>query len=242
MPLLQRLAVASRSHSRILHRTLHSNVDRVAAVHPVSATNAKLPFLDNTLHLRPPLSRLATPPTAGLASLSTASEALPEPRNPYSRSHHERRTVPFSPSELYQVVANVDEYHQFVPWCTDSRVTQRLDDGLVIADLSVGFRFLNEKYTSVITLDENRSVSADVPHSGLFDYLITDWTFRPAPNGSTELTFYVEFAFRNPVYQRVTNLFFEEVVRRMVTAFEHQCVRKYNAPEQNRVVGMFRRW
>lgn len=242
MALLKRLVVVTTSHARVLQRTIHTNSDLSPAISSVTTTT-KPKLLTNTGSLlQPTNSRFHSKAPVGIASFSTAREPTVQTRNPYSRSHHETRTVPFSPSQLYQVVANVDEYHQFVPWCTDSRVTQRLDNNLVIADLSVGFRFLSEKYTSVITLDPDRSVSADVPHSNLFDYLITDWTFRPGPSGSTNLTFYVEFAFRNPVYQRVTNLFFEEVVRRMVSAFEHQCVRKYRAPEHVEATGIFQRW
>lgn len=89
----------------------------------------------------------------------------------------------------------------------------------------------------------NRSVSVDVPNSALFDYLITDWTFDAVKNepGRTALTFYVEFRFRNPLYRRVTDLFFEEVVKQMVGAFERQCHRRFQRHHQfsnnNGVVG-----
>lgn len=242
MALLKRLAATTKYHSRVLHRTFHANFDSSPANSLIIPTIPKVLTHETGSFVQSAKNRFHSPAPVGFASFSTAPEPSPQPRSPYSRNHHEKKTVPFSPSELYQVVANVDEYHQFVPWCTNSRVIQRLDNNLVIADLSVGFRFLNEKYTSVITLDPDRSVSADVPHSGLFDYLITDWTFQPGPSGSTNLTFYVEFAFRNPVYQRVTNLFFEEVVRRMVSAFERQCVRKYRAPEHTEARGFFPRW
>lgn len=146
--------------------------------------------------------------------------------------------VPFTPEELYRVVANVDEYSEFVPWCNSSRVIQKIDEKHLVADLSVGFRVLSERYTSVITLKPYRSVSADVPYSNLFEYLITDWSFEPAGD-ITRLAFYVEFAFRNPMYQRITNLFFEEVVKQMVGAFEKRCFAKYRAPERH---GVLHRW
>lgn len=154
-----------------------------------------------------------------------------------SRRHREERIVPFSPSQLFSVVSDVDNYSHFVPWCTDSRVTARHNtsdedsdnNNFLVADLSVGFRLLSETYTSVVTIVPNRSVSVDVPNSALFDYLITDWTFDAVANdpGRTALSFYVEFRFRNPLYRRVTDLFFEEVVKQMVSAFERQCHRKF---------------
>ena len=159
-------------------------------------------------------------------------------RLPHARTHFETRKVPFTPSQLYSVVSNVNDYQNFVPWCTSSLVTSQIDEKHLIADLSVGFRLLSDNYTSVITLDPNKAVSADVPNSNLFEYLITDWRFREIETGC-ELEFYVEFAFRNPLYQRVTNLFFEEVVRQMVTAFEKRCHHKYQTPN---TTGIWHRW
>lgn len=139
-----------------------------------------------------------------------------------TRRFAERRIVPFTPEQLYDVVADVDRYHEFVPWCTASRVKTRVDKHHMVADLSVGFRFLSESYSSVITLDRPRSVKVDVPTSSLFEYLINDWEFIPHPKG-TELSFKVHFAFRSVLYQQMSNLFFEDVVKKMVSAFETRC-------------------
>lgn len=159
----------------------------------------------------------------------------------YERQHLERRVVPFTPREVYDVVADVDEYHDFVPWCTDSAVIKRIDDRHVVADLAVGFRLLSERYTSVITLNPTVSVNVDVPNSTLFEYLINDWTFEEGPRaGSTELTFFVEFAFRNPLYQRATDLFFEDVVKQMVSAFERRCHIMYRPTARRR--GVLSKW
>lgn len=145
----------------------------------------------------------------------------------HERCHFEKRLLPFAPRELYDVVADVPSYSQFVPWCTESRVIKRLDDVHMAAELGVGFKMLSERYTSLVTLDPYRAVKVDVPHSSLFDYLINDWTFEPGPEkSSTNLSFYVEFRFRNPLYQRVTDLFFNEVVKNMVTAFESRAHEK----------------
>lgn len=178
----------------------------------------------------------------------------------HERKHSEKRVVPFSPAEVYDVVADVDRYSDFVPWCNASKVIAIVDDKHIVADLSVGFSVLSEKYSSVITLDKPRYVKVDVPRSRLFEYLVNDWYFEQgiAPQ-STILSFNLRFAFRNPLYQRVTDLFFEEVVKKMVTAFETQCHALYGRreaikPERRRVTpadptkpaeqtpGVMRRW
>lgn len=148
------------------------------------------------------------------------------------RTHVETSTVCFTPPQVYSVVRAVDEYHHFVPWCTHSEITHTLSPTTLIADLSVGFRLLSETYTSVITLNPNRSVTADVPHSALFKYLLTDWRFEPSPIG-TQLTFRVEFAFNNHVYRRVTDMFFDQVAKQMVSAFEKRCAFKFQPASPN---------
>lgn len=141
----------------------------------------------------------------------------------HERRHFERRVLPFRPDELYRVVEDVSSYSQFVPWCTSSRVMQRIDDVHFAAELGVGFNLLSERYTSLVTAEPFKSVTVDVPNSSLFDYLINDWKFEQGPTErSTELSFYVEFRFRNVVYQRVTDQFFNSVVKNMVSAFEER--------------------
>lgn len=153
-----------------------------------------------------------------------SSDSFPNARwapGSHERRHFERRILPFRPEELYNVVADVPSYSQFVPWCTSSRVLQRIDDMHFAAELGVGFNLLSEKYTSLVTCDPVKSVTVDVPNSSLFDYLINDWTFKEGPTEmSTDLSFFVEFRFRNLVYQRVTDQFFNAVVKNMVSAFE----------------------
>lgn len=182
------------------------------------------------------------PQTTVLRPLSTTTKGTDRrPRSLYTRKHHEKRVVPFNQHELYSVVANVNEYEQFVPWCTRSAVTQHINDQQLIAELAVGFRFLSETYSSVITLDPYSSVSADVPNSSLFEYLVTDWAFERATNPNcTNLSFSVEFAFRNPLYQRVTDLFFDEVVKQMVGAFESRCHIKF--PTSQHSTSTLHRW
>lgn len=159
----------------------------------------------------------------------------------HEREHFEKRIVPFTQQQLYDVVADVNQYATFVPWCTASRVTTKVDDKHVVADLSVGFQLLSETYSSVITLDKPNSVKVDVPESSLFDYLINDWHFEKGEQPSTSLlSFYLRFAFRNPLYQRATDVFFEQVAKQMVSAFEHRCHVLYSSTRPH--PGVYHRW
>lgn len=230
--LSSRLMLAARPH---LAQTMSATLRR--AFHPPSIFTAPKPSLALHAVQSAQFRHLAAAPHQP----SLAERIFPsQTRGPFARKHFESRVVPFTQKQVYDVVANIKNYREFVPWCTASKVTSRIDDRHMIADLSVGFRLLSDKYSSVVTLDPMRSVSVDVPNSGLFEYLITDWTFaKSADPDHTELSFYLEFAFRNPLYQRATDIFFEEVVKQMVGAFEKRCHTQYRFTDSK---GVWHRW
>lgn len=123
------------------------------------------------------------------------------------------------------MVRDVDRYSEFVPWCTASRVMRQRADGLIEAELGVGFRLFSERYTSLVRLDPERRVKATASESHLFDYLVNEWRFRPGPQpGTTWLQFLVDFRFRSPLYRTAVDLFFNEVVKQMVRAFEQRAL------------------
>ena len=126
-------------------------------------------------------------------------------------------------------MADVAEYKRFVPWCVDSAVTYRAPGGgLVEAELTVGFRLLSARYSSRVELARDGSrVVARARDASLFAHLRNEWTFAPGPAGprgepSTWLGFEVDFEFRNALYARASRLFFDEVVLKMVAAFEER--------------------
>lgn len=190
-------------------------------------TTLRIPAATATARL---LSRFSKPRQS--RSFLSQSQSRERHFDAYARRHFEHRIVPFTPLQLYRVVANVDEYKNFVPWCVDSTVTNRIDERHMKAELMVGFKMFSEKYTSLITLDKPHSVQVDVPHSNLFDYLINDWSFEEGrdPN-TTRLSFFVEFRFQNPFYQQVTDMFFEKVAKKMVCAFEQRAHMVYRRME-----------
>lgn len=176
-----------------------------------------------------PVSSLLQP-TARLTSVARSRWAP----GSHERHHFEQRVLPFPPRELYDVVLDVDSYHEFVPWCTRSCVLARIDDKHTAAELAVGFNMLSERYTSLITAEPHSSITVDVPNSSLFDYLVNDWKFEEGPDKkSTKLSFYVEFRFRSAFYQRITDQFFNAVVKNMVSAFESRAHAKHLERERN---------
>jgi len=162
-----------------------------------------------------------------------------------ARKHQERRLVPFSPQELYEVVADVDQYKHFVPWCMDSRVINRDPQNLTMhAKLKVGFQMYNEEYTSHILLEPGKRVKVKALDSTLFEHLTNEWYFKRGPENDTSwLDFLLAFQFKSSLYQGASNLFFDEVVSKMVQAFENRCCEKYGrTPRHTRHPGPSRRY
>lgn len=145
-----------------------------------------------------------------------------------SKVHEEKRVIGYSPEQIFAVVAAVDLYEDFLPWCQRSRVIRRNSDGSFDAELEIGFKFLVESYVSHVELTKPKYIKTTASESGLFDHLINVWEFNPGPvPGSCQVHFLVDFKFQSPLYRQVASMFFKEVVSRLVFSFTDRCRRIY---------------
>ncbi len=141
--------------------------------------------------------------------------------------HAEQRVLPFTPEQLFSLVADIERYPEFLPWCVAARIRERRPDR-VVADLIIGFKMFRERFTSRVALDPPRRI--DVSYAdGPFRYLKNHWSFLPAPGGC-RIDFFVEFEFKSRLMQRVIEMLFGEAVRRMVAAFEKRARDLYGDP------------
>eukprot|EP01114_Cavostelium_apophysatum_P009695 TRINITY_DN22932_c0_g1_i1.p1 TRINITY_DN22932_c0_g1~~TRINITY_DN22932_c0_g1_i1.p1 ORF type:complete len:212 (-),score=16.50 TRINITY_DN22932_c0_g1_i1:1-636(-) len=153
----------------------------------------------------------------------TSSARLHSRDDPLQRKYTERRTFQVSPQQLYEVVSSVEKYKDFLPWCVESTILSR-DGNVMEAELTVGFKLFEERYTSRVEVDPNRSVKATSASSNLFRSLTTSWTFEPGSSRNTcDTKFEVDFSFKSELHQSVANLFFDEVSKKMLQAFENRC-------------------
>lgn len=137
--------------------------------------------------------------------------------------HSETRHLPFSASQMFDLVADVESYPQFLPWTAAARVrsvTEREDGAREMdADLVVSFKVFREKFGSRVVLwDESRKIDTEYI-DGPFKYMRSNWKFSDTDDGCT-VEFDVDFAFRNRILQSAAEIFFYEAMRRIVRAFE----------------------
>ncbi|MEQ1888573.1 MAG: type II toxin-antitoxin system RatA family toxin [Alphaproteobacteria bacterium] len=138
--------------------------------------------------------------------------------------HEQRRPVPFTPAQMFDLVADIPRYAEFLPWCAGARITKReaAPDGneVLHADLVIGYLAFRGTYTSRVALDRT-GLKIDVTHThGPFRHLINRWAFLPQPDGSCVIDFMIDFEFKNPIIRKLIELVFTEAVHRMVQAFE----------------------
>ncbi|MBC8157704.1 MAG: type II toxin-antitoxin system RatA family toxin [Alphaproteobacteria bacterium] len=141
--------------------------------------------------------------------------------------HAERRLLHHTPEQLFDLVADVESYPDFLPWCLDTRLKNKREDGF-LAEMVIGFKMFRERYVSRVDLDRPNRI--DVSHfRGPFKHLRNHWIFEPAEGGCM-IDFSVDFEFRSMLMDRLIGGVFHEAVRIMVTSFEKQADKRY-APQ-----------
>jgi coenzyme Q-binding protein COQ10 len=142
-------------------------------------------------------------------------------------THAERQVVPYTPEQLFDLVADVGQYPRFLPWCVAARVRSRTECQL-LADLTIGFGPFRESFASRVTLDRPGRVTVTY-ENGPFRYLNNQWDFAPHGTG-TEVAFFVDFEFRSRLLRAAIGVVFNEAVRRMVNAFLKRARDVYGPP------------
>ena len=141
-----------------------------------------------------------------------------------TKKHIEQKQLPYTPEQMFALVAAVDRYKEFAPWCVASRINRWDSDDVFYADLVVGYKLLRERFTSKVHL---RPPTADMAGQITIEYLKgplkqlqNTWVFSSDGQGGCIIDFSVEFEFNNSMLQGIAQVFFQEIVRRMVGAFE----------------------
>eukprot|EP00090_Calanus_glacialis_P018339 TRINITY_DN28445_c0_g1_i1.p1 TRINITY_DN28445_c0_g1~~TRINITY_DN28445_c0_g1_i1.p1 ORF type:complete len:203 (-),score=56.12 TRINITY_DN28445_c0_g1_i1:111-719(-) len=181
------------------------------------ASHAQLCALNHVRHIQ-----------QGMASKSSAKD-----KNVIVFS--EKRVVGYSPEQMFKVVADVESYHKFVPYCRRSVVTLKKPHRLS-ANLNVGFQpFLNLSYTSHVTLIEPYLITAVCKDVKIFDHLKTVWKFSPTKDNDPKaclIDFAVSFSFLSSSHSMVARLFLDSIVRENVKAFIDRTEQKCGPPSR----------
>lgn len=139
----------------------------------------------------------------------------------------EQRILPYQPEQVFQVVADVSSYPDFLPWCVGARVQTRTKTDLR-AELTIGFGIFRESFTSYVALEDPSTITVRYEH-GPFRYLHNQWVFLSHEQGC-HVKFFVDFELRSLLLQAAIGAVFTEATRRMVFAFTERLKTVYDSP------------
>ncbi len=138
-------------------------------------------------------------------------------------SHSERKILPYRADQMYELVADVEKYPSFIPWCVALRVRNReiVDElELLTADMAVAFKVFREQFTSRVSLDPGQNFIEVQYIDGPFRYLTNRWAFENNNEGGCTVDFFIDFEFRSKTLQKLMSQVFTKAVLKMVGAFE----------------------
>ncbi|MBY6005732.1 type II toxin-antitoxin system RatA family toxin [Salipiger bermudensis] len=145
-------------------------------------------------------------------------------------THSETKHLPYSAQQMYDLVADVGSYPEFLPWTAAARIRSTEDKGdhtVMLADLVISFKVFRERFGSRVTLyPEQKKIDTEYL-DGPFKHMISKWEFEDKPDGGVDVHFFVDFEFKNRILQGAAGMFFYEAMQRIVRAFERRAAELY---------------
>lgn len=140
-------------------------------------------------------------------------------------THSETRHVPYTAAQMYDLVADVPKYPEFLPWTAAARIRSQTDRGdhtIMLADLVISFKVFRETFGSQVTLwPDDKRIDTEYL-DGPFKHMISNWAFCDSDSGGSDIKFHVDFEFRNRILQTTATIFFNDAMQRVVRAFERR--------------------
>ncbi|MEM8935488.1 MAG: type II toxin-antitoxin system RatA family toxin [Pseudomonadota bacterium] len=130
--------------------------------------------------------------------------------------------VPYTAQQMFDLVADVERYPEFLPWCTALRVLRRGEDGAartLLAEMIVAYKVFRERFKSEVRLDTEAGVIDVAYNDGPFSTLTNQWKFINEEDGGSTVVFYIDAEFNNPILRTLAHTVFEKAFARMSEAF-----------------------
>jgi coenzyme Q-binding protein COQ10 len=145
-------------------------------------------------------------------------------------THSETRPMPYSAQQMYDLVADVASYPKFLPWCAAARIRSRTPQGaseVMEVDLVISFKVFRERFGSRVVLHPEEHKIDTEYLDGPFRYMKSNWAFQDREDGGCDVSFFVDFEFKNAVLQGIIGVVFNEAMQRIVRAFERRAAELY---------------
>jgi coenzyme Q-binding protein COQ10 len=145
------------------------------------------------------------------------------------RTHH-------AAADMFDLVADMERYPEFVPLCQDMRVLRRSDTGegieTVVADMTVAYKVIRERFTSRVTLDRPNLQILVGYLNGPFSRMENRWDFHPVGEQMCDVEFFISYEFKSRMFAMLMGAMFEAAFRRFAVAFERRADQVYGRPKR----------
>ncbi len=142
-----------------------------------------------------------------------------------------KRRVRHSAADMFDLVADVERYPQFVPLCQSLRVRRRTQPGegkeVIVADMTIAYKFISETFTSRVTLERDKLEILVEYLEGPFRQMNNRWSFRPVDERTCDVEFFIAYEFRSRTLGALMGAMFETAFRRFSAAFERRADEVY---------------
>ena len=139
-------------------------------------------------------------------------------------AHDEKRVLPYTSAQLFDLVMDIEKYPEFLPWCLAARVNEKRKNDLS-ADVIVGYGVFREKFSSRVHFTRATSIEVDYLQ-GPMRQLQNKWTFRDV-KGGCEVDFYIDFSLKSKLFEKLVDQFFHRALVKMINAFEARAQQLY---------------
>lgn len=142
-------------------------------------------------------------------------------------TYSHRAHLKYTPEQMFDLVANVEKYPEFIPWMIATRVRRRTDEA-IWTDLTVGTGFLRKQFSTIARLDRPHGLTIS-SHDPMFERFEQRWTFGQVAEGGTDVRYHVDFRFKSLLLQALMDVGFADRASAIVTAYIRRARRLYGA-------------
>lgn len=145
-------------------------------------------------------------------------------------SHQEKRILPYSAEQLFDLVMDIEKYPEFLPWCIGARINSR-GKNEVSADVIVGYKMFRERFASRVHYIRPNAIEVEYL-KGPMRHLQNKWVFTNMRAGQCEVDFYVDFSLESKLFEKLVDQFFHKALVKMINAFETRAIQLYGGDLQ----------
>ncbi|MDP2204819.1 MAG: type II toxin-antitoxin system RatA family toxin [Alphaproteobacteria bacterium] len=145
-------------------------------------------------------------------------------------SHQEKRILPYSAEQLFDLVMDIEKYPEFLPWCIGARINTR-DKNEVNADVIIGYKMFRERFSSRVHCIRPNAIEVEYL-KGPMRHLQNKWVFTNMRAGQCEVDFYVDFSLESKLFEKLVDQFFHKALVKMINAFETRAIQLYGGDLQ----------